>query len=647
MNKVEIRDLLEFEIPSNLQYSESGKYLAFETAKADGKGYMHSVFVVKEGKPVRMTYGVDTTLIGWVDDHTLAVKRNAKEHREGTMDVFYLDVNGGEAKYAGTLPLALRGFMKAGEGYVALGTVDRRDPDAYLDDAETAEKKKAAGEEEKDYEVLDELPYWFNGKNFTNGNRTALFMIKGTEVKRITDASTDAGSYTVKGNTLYYTAETWNGVMKHEQKLYACDLNTGSVSLVYEQDGMTFTNAFVMNGEAYIFGTDHKAYGTNQTPDLWRITDTGLELVMKAELSLRSTVGSDTAMGAGKGNTVENDHYFTLVTVEDHTEIRMYDKDFVYETVYSDAGAISCLDAKNGKLAFVHETEEALYEVYEKDNTGAVRRITDLNDQVLKDKYIAKAERLDYVSQGLDLHGWVLKPFGYDETKKYPAVLDIHGGPRSVYGTNYFHEMQVWASKGYFVFFTNLKGSDGRGDEFADLRDQYGFIDYDNLMDFTDEVLKAYPAIDETKVCVTGGSYGGYMVNWMIGHTDRYCCAASQRSISNWISKCLISDIGHHFDIEEQGATDILNDTEILWKHSPLAYASNAKTPTLFIHSDQDRRCPLPEAMQMMQALMLRGVETRMCLFHGENHELSRSGQPAHRIRRLQEMTDWFDAHTK
>ena len=206
--------------------------------------------------------------------------------------------------------------------------------------------------------------------------------------------------------------------------------------------------------------------------------------------------------------------------------------------------------------------------------------------------------------------------------------------------------MQVWASEGYFVMFTNIRGSDGRGDAFADIRGKYGEDDFVNLMDFVDEVLKQYPAIDETRLCETGGSYGGFMTNWIIGHTDRFCACASQRSISNWLSFTYLSDIGFYFGTDQNGTDDMIKDYQKLWEHSPLKYADNVKTPTLFIHSDQDYRCPMPEGMQMMQALAERGVDTRLVLFHGENHELSRSGKPSHRIRRLSEITGWFRKYT-
>ena len=136
------------------------------------------------------------------------------------------------------------------------------------------------------------------------------------------------------------------------------------------------------------------------------------------------------------------------------------------------------------------------------------------------------------------------------------------------------------------------------------------------------------------------------MTNWIIGHTDRFCCAASQRSISNWLSFWGVSDIGPFFT-PDQNAGDLYRSPEKLWERSPLKYAAAVKTPTLFIHSDEDYRCPLEQGLQMYSALIDRGVETRLCLFHGENHELSRSGKPKHRLRRLKEITDWFEKHAK
>ena len=145
---------------------------------------------------------------------------------------------------------------------------------------------------------------------------------------------------------------------------------------------------------------------------------------------------------------------------------------------------------------------------------------------------------------------------------------------------------------------------------------------------------------------VTGGSYGGFMTNWIIGHTRRFKAAASQRSIANWISFFNTTDIGYYFG-EDQNAATPWSDLKKVWDQSPLQFADQAVTPTLFIHSDQDYRCWMAEGLQMFYALKYHGVPARLCLFKGENHELSRSGKPLHRIRRLKEITQWMDRYLK
>ena len=247
----------------------------------------------------------------------------------------------------------------------------------------------------------------------------------------------------------------------------------------------------------------------------------------------------------------------------------------------------------------------------------------------------------------MEIDGWVIEPINYDPNQTYPAILDVHGGPKTVYGVPFFHEMQLWASEGYFVFFCNPRGGDGKGNEFADIRGKrYGVLDYNDLMEFTDQVLARYPQIDKTRVGMTGGSYGGFMANWIVGHTDRFAAVASQRSISNFISKCLTTDIGYYHNLSAVQA-DPWNNPEEMWERSPLKYADKCKTPTLFIQSDEDYRCWMGDAIQMFTALRMHGVPTRLCLFHGENHELSRSGKPKHRIRRLREITNWFNQYLK
>ena len=436
-------------------------------------------------------------------------------------------------------------------------------------------------------------------------------------------------------------------------KIYVYDLETKKTETIYRREDHSAGGLFFMNGKLFGQASDMKTYGLNQTSDIVQIEKDKLTTAYVPEVSLYSSVIGDTAEGGG-GSYADGRSYLTLATIADHNAVfeltEAEDGTLTKKTVWEQDGMACTMTATESKIAMIYQDWNHVAEVFEMNRDGSdFHRISALNDEALEGRYIAKPNRLDYQSEGYDLRGWVLLPDGFSEKKTYPAVLDVHGGPRCAYGETFFHEMQLWVARGYVVFFTNIKGSDGRGDAFADIRGDYGGTDFRNLMDFTDAVLKAYPNIDPKRVCETGGSYGGFMTNWIIGHTDRFCAAASQRSISNWISFGFIADIGEYFAPDQCGAKGMYGNanTEQLWAHSPLKYADKVKTPTLFIHSDEDYRCPLPEGMQMMQAIASRGVETRMCIFHGENHELSRSGKPKHRMRRLKEITDWFDAHTQ
>lgn len=290
--------------------------------------------------------------------------------------------------------------------------------------------------------------------------------------------------------------------------------------------------------------------------------------------------------------------------------------------------------------------EQQLSELYLVNNND-LYRLSYFNDQDALDLTTCQLEKLSFTSpyDKTSIEGFILLPPNFERGQEahYPLILDIHGGPKTVYGSTYYHEMQVWASLGFIVCYTNPHGSDGRGNAFADIRGAYGERDYDDLMTFVDEVLAAYPEADKERLGVTGGSYGGFMTNWIITHTTRFKVACSQRSISNWLSFYGTSDIGYYFATDQNGVQNFtLPEQEILWQHSPLKYINNASTPTLFIHSDADYRCPLEQGMQMHTALRALGVTSKLCIFPGENHELSRGGKPQAREWRLNLITHWF-----
>ena len=566
-------------------------------------------------------------------------------------------MSGGEALPAFTLPFAATGLRPLGEGvYLALGSIDARRPDYFeMTDAARAEVAKEYAAE-KDYEVFDEIPFWGNGEGVINKRRQALFRISldPWEIRRVTeDAFFNVDSVEVLGDDAWFTGRRYESRMPLAADCL-CRLNWRSGELVrFPLPEKCELGLQAVGEELWAFATIDPAHGGNQNSDVYRVDrETGeLTLLRREECSMYSSVGSDCRLGGGRQGEAKGDVFYHLTTREGSSHLYCIDALGQSRPVVTRDGSIDCVTVSptEEKALMVAMYDGRLQELWQADlKTGKVKRLSHFNDAALKGKYIAPFRALSVESEGLTIGGWVLPPKDFDPEKTYPAVFDIHGGPKTVYGPVFYHEMQLWANMGYFVFFCNPKGSDGRDNAFLDIFGHYGETDYRNLMDFADAVLTAYPQIDPKRVCLTGGSYGGFMTNWIIGHTDRFCCAASQRSISNWLSFYGVSDIGYFFAPDQcHGDVFTPEGREALLRQSPLCYAGNVTTPTLFIHSDEDYRCPMAEGIQMYTALADRGVPTRLCLFHGENHELSRSGKPAHRVRPLQEITDWFGKYSR
>ncbi|TSB46235.1 S9 family peptidase [Alkalicoccobacillus porphyridii] len=273
------------------------------------------------------------------------------------------------------------------------------------------------------------------------------------------------------------------------------------------------------------------------------------------------------------------------------------------------------------------------------------KRLTTSNDDVLDELEVVQAEEIRFQQEeGHELQGWLMKPAGFNEKETYPLIVEIHGGPHAMYANSYMHEFQTLTARGFAVLFINPRGSLGYGQEFVNaVRGDYGGGDYRDIMAALDYVLKQYSWIDESRLGVTGGSYGGFMTNWIVGHTNRFKAAVTQRSISNWTSFYGVSDIGYYFT-EWQIQAD-LNDTDKLWKHSPLAYVNQIETPLLILHGEKDYRCPIEQAEQLYIALKRREKTTTFIRFPEANHELSRSGKPSLRLKRLDAIGKWFEQY--
>jgi dipeptidyl aminopeptidase/acylaminoacyl peptidase len=301
------------------------------------------------------------------------------------------------------------------------------------------------------------------------------------------------------------------------------------------------------------------------------------------------------------------------------------------------------LHDEDGRLAYLSNDFEHLDDVYVRDASGKEQQVSHLNGDLWSKLTIAKVERIPYkAADGWDIDGFLVKPVGWEAGKKYPMVLSIHGGPAGQYGVDWAQEFQVYAARGWAVFFCNPRGSTGYGRKFQrGVAHEWGGKAYTDIMTGVEEALKKNPWIDRDRLGVTGGSYGGFMTNWIVTQTNLFKAAVTLRSISNFISDDGTRDgaYGHARDF----GGDIFHNYDEYWKYSPLHYVQNVKTPTLVLHSDNDYRVPIEQGEQWFRALQHFHVTSEIVMFPRENHNLTRTGEPKHLVESMNWQCYWFD----
>lgn len=636
MEKIRLDEFLSYSYLSGVMAGEDGVFFTLSRAKKDRSGYESNFYMLKDGEPRALTSdgraGWGTT---WKGKLYFTAKRTEEETKDEEKSTIYaLPLDGGEASGWMTVDGKLTKYdFLSDDTLVALVSVDRR-----LEGLDEDGRRKKA-EESKGYEEIEESPFYLNGEGFTCGRRSRLSVIQNGVMKPLFDDDYDTSSYTLSpGRTMLLCT---GNVRKSAKPYLTTEVRRVNLSdlkweTILPEGELKAGKAWFLGGRIIAAGSDMKRYGLNQNPDFYTLEGGRAVLLSKWGDSTWSSVGTDIRLKGGESFAADGEWLYFTTTKGHSSNVYRINAGGDIMPVITDEGSVDCISVCNGDVYYVGLREQRLQELYR-----GSEKLTAFNDGVLEGKHVGVPEEIRYENDGIALTGWVLRPFGWESGKTYPAILDIHGGPKTVYGTVFMHEMQYWACEGFFVFWTNPRGSDGRGDDFADIRGKYGTVDYSDLMAFRDAVLKKYPTIDPGRVGVTGGSYGGFMSNWILGHTSSFRAIATQRSIYNWISFYGTSDIGSYFATDQCGCSR--DDIESMYHRSPMeAIRKNASTPTLILHSDTDYRCPVEQAYQLYTTLVDMGVETRFVLFHDENHELSRSGKPLNRIKRLDEITKWF-----
>lgn len=273
---------------------------------------------------------------------------------------------------------------------------------------------------------------------------------------------------------------------------------------------------------------------------------------------------------------------------------------------------------------------------------SAEARVSSFNDAWLAGVHREPVERVTWrVADGSTVEGWLMKPVGYQPGTKYPLVLKIHGGPHGAYGNTYFRTFHVLSNAGFFVLYPNPRGSSGYGHSFMyATRGRWGEMDQEDFLTGVDTVLARYPDIDPTRLGVSGGSYGGFMTNWLTSRTNRFAAAVTSRSITNWESWYGTSDAQGLTEYEFHGTP--WEQRETYRRLSPISYVEHVTAPTLIIHSENDYRTPIADGEQWFMALKKRGVPVEMVRYPRSSHGLSRTGEPWLLVDRLERIRSWF-----
>ncbi|AXU67061.1 alpha/beta hydrolase family protein [Clostridioides difficile] len=653
---------LEYQFISDCQISPDGGYTAFIVKKADIKenAYTSQVYILnnKSGELKQITSINSVGAYAWEDENTILfpalrnekVKEAVKDGKQ-CMSYYALSLNGGEAEELFRLPIKGGKLNPIGKGLYAV--IDSYDNDRPIVEglSEEEQQKKINAYNNRHYEHFKEIPYAVNGEGYVSRKRKRLYLYDSNinELKAITAPMFNVVGMKISDGKILYVGQEFKDVKGLKNGVYVFDTNTNTNVCILEKDKYIVKGFELYQNQVILNLTDALSYGNGENGDFYTIDIDTKEMKLLSEHQhhcIGNTVTSDVKMGVGQTTKVDGEYIYYTSTVDMDCIIERIHIPTGKQEKVTQTGSVDFIDVKDGNIVCVAFLGDRLPEVYTVEN-GTLCKKTHLNDHILEEYKISEPEYIESKgSSKWEIQGYVYKPVDYEVGKKYPAVLVIHGGPRLTYGPYFMHEMQVFASAGYFVFFCNPRGSEGRGNAFADIRKQFGDIDYIDFMEFTDTVLEKYTDIDKTKLAVEGGSYGGFMTNWIIGHTNRFAVACAQRSIANWSGMEGTTDIGYYFCKGQTGASHMENH-ELQWKQSPLAYADKCVTPTLFLHGEKDYRCYMQEAFQMFSALKIHGCPTKLCLFEGENHELSRSGRPKQKLQRLVEMLDWFSVYIK
>ena len=682
------KDLFKFTWIGDPQISPDGRTVVFVRVTVNEKDnrYETSLFAVPSGggeAPRRLTSGTRDTAPRWAPDgRRLAFVRAVdKDGKVQPAQIYLLHMDGGEAR-------AITDGAR-GAGSPVWSPDGSRIAYTSAVEPKSSEAPKPATEHQSDVEVVTRAVYRENGNPgyvdtthhshiFTIGpvSDTSAGQTVAQQPQQITDGEFDENGlqWSPDGATIYFTSTRVPEPYFDElgDEIYSVPSAGGAIKRVAAIEGSVGNLSVSPDGKRIAFvgtlrGNPIRSYSQ---PDLFVVdtpytkgSDPGLTLTARNltagyDYDIADGIGGDQAppRGGGKRPLVWSADSASVIVVSAERGSsnlkRVTIANGAIEPVTGGLHDVSAYSATRdgAKIAATISTQTNIGDIAIVDARATAPRgapptslITHLNADLFDGIQQSEPEEINYRSfDGKNIQGWILKPPDFDTSKKYPLILEIHGGPHGAYGNVYTHEFQWMAAKGYIVLFTNPRGSTSYGQDFGNIiQYHYPGDDYKDLMAGVDEVVKK-GYVDANRLGVTGGSGGGLLTNWTITQTQRFKAAVAQRDIADWYGFWFTADFTLFQPTWFRKAP--WEDPQDFAARSPITHVASVTTPLMLVNGDADYRTPASDGGEMMfRALKYRKIPTVMVRFPRETHELSRSGEPWHRVERLQHIVGWMD----
>jgi dipeptidyl aminopeptidase/acylaminoacyl peptidase len=664
LREITAEDLYRFNTVTDVRISPDGKNVVYSVQRVDKKTEKKysNLWVVSTDGATSHQFTTGDQHDGnacWSPDGGKIAFLSDRGDKEKPAQVYVIPFTGGEASKLTQIDGEIGELSWSPSGKQLLCTVRKVDPEIL--EHEKDEQKKKLGVVARHY---DRLFYKLDGYGYLPHERTHIWTIDARtgKAKQITDHPVydeQNPTWSPDGKWIAFASNRSESPDLNVDRwdIFIMPSNGGEFRKINAPVGEKYQPSFSPNGKwiAYL-GTEGEGQWYKNA-GLWVAPVDGSKsarnLTEKYDIHVDSSTINDVGSPEKMSPTWSKDGkriYFNTV-LHGSTKLSSISAsgDDLRDEI-GEGGVVGSFTFDRGHklLAYFYGQFDDPVQIFVREmKSGNKRQVTWLNRKALDGIDLGSVEEVWF--KGLDnndLQGWILKPPGFDPSKKYPSIMEIHGGPLTQYGKYFMHEFYYLAAHGYVVYFCNPRGGRGYGEEHAKaIYGDWGRADYADLMAWADFIEKQ-PYIDPHRMGVTGGSYGGYMTVWIIGHTQRFKAAVTQRCVSNIVSMWGSSDMNWTFQqvLEDKPPFE---DLQNYWKHSPIAYIGNARTPTLVLHNEFDLRCPIEQGEQVFVALKKLGVESEMVRFPDEFHGLSRTGRTDRRIARLNHMVRWFDKYMK